>query len=57
MSLPFAVQEREQLTNARVWFSSMFPGDHTARRRRRRPHDPPPPAAGPAGADAAAGPA
>ena len=29
MSLPFAVQEREQLTNARVWFSSIFPGDHT----------------------------
>jgi choline dehydrogenase-like flavoprotein len=30
MSLPFAVQQREQITNARVWFSSMFPGDHTA---------------------------
>ena len=29
MSLPFAVQEREQIANARVWFSSMFPGDHT----------------------------
>jgi choline dehydrogenase-like flavoprotein len=29
MSLPFAVQEREQIANARVWFSSIFPGDHT----------------------------
>jgi choline dehydrogenase-like flavoprotein len=30
LSLPFAVQQREQITNARAWFSSMFPGDHTA---------------------------
>jgi choline dehydrogenase-like flavoprotein len=30
MSLPVAVQRHEEITNARVWFTSIFPGDGTA---------------------------